>query len=303
MSGQQLLLEDLDLISLTTVNGVLYGIALSLCVLSVRLFYPRLKDPHQRRHAIFMFAYASVVMTCGIVYLALNTWLVQLAYIDHNTFPGAAPEYEEAYLLTQPGGIAAEAFGLIIDIWRLWVIYVATQYAVAVIILPLLLFLCYIGKSVTLIAFGLNVTQEEVFAINVTTAVSQLVIEILVTTLIIGRILVVRRRHINTMGASETGKQYMGVVAMLIESYALESAWTLAILISDLLGNKPVAIFFVNCDIAIEIIAYLLVIYRVFLGRGWNRQTEQQISSLQFQVGGTTDSTTSETTTQTSQAL
>ncbi|KAF9444769.1 hypothetical protein P691DRAFT_635524, partial [Macrolepiota fuliginosa MF-IS2] len=86
-------------------------------------------------------------------------------------------------------------------------------------------------------------------------------------------------------GASETSKQYMGIVAMLIESYALESAWTLTILILGFLGNTPAGTFFVDCDIAIEIIAYLLVIYRVSSGRGWNRQTGRQISSLQFQAG------------------
>ncbi|KAF9443878.1 hypothetical protein P691DRAFT_632109, partial [Macrolepiota fuliginosa MF-IS2] len=106
-----------------------------------------------------------------------------------------------------------------------------------------------------------------------------------VTALIIGRLLLVHRRHINIMGTSETTKQYMGIVAMLIESYALESAWTFAILISGFLGNRAIADFFVQCDAAIEIIAYLLVIYRVSSGRGWNRKTEQQMSSLQFQAG------------------
>ncbi|KAF9446269.1 hypothetical protein P691DRAFT_648185, partial [Macrolepiota fuliginosa MF-IS2] len=163
----------------------------------------------------FMFAYASVVMICGIVFLALNTWMVQLSYIDHNTFPGAAEEYEVAYLFTRPGGITEGTFNIIIDvltlgiqIWRLWVIYSTTRYAIAVIILPILLFLCYTG-------------------------------------------------------ASEASKQYMGIVAMLIESYALESIWTIAALISELLGNGPAGTFFASCDPAIEIIAYLLVIYRV----------------------------------------
>ncbi|KAF9443105.1 hypothetical protein P691DRAFT_844076 [Macrolepiota fuliginosa MF-IS2] len=306
MSGQLLLWEHLDLVSSTTLNGVLYGIALSLYVLCVRLFHPQLKDPHQRRHVTFMFAYASVVMICGIVFLVFKTWINQLAYIDHNTFPGAAEEYEKIYMFIQPRGITVQTSNIIIDvltlgiqIWRLWVIYSATRYAIAVIILPLLLFLCFTALDITQITFGPGGTQGEQFAIEVTLTVSQLVIEILVTALIIGRLLVVRRRHINIMGWSAL--QYMGIVAMLIESYALESAWTLAALILAFLDNRPAGIFIVDCDPAIEIISYLLVIYRVSSGRGWNRQTEQQISCLQFQAGRTTHSATSDVVAQASQ--
>ncbi|KAF9443741.1 hypothetical protein P691DRAFT_778695 [Macrolepiota fuliginosa MF-IS2] len=309
MSGRQIFWERLDLISLTTLNGLLYGIALSLYILSARLFYPQLKHPHERRHVMFMFAYASMVMICGIIFLALTTWVVQLAYIDHNTSLGAAMEYEGTFLFSQPGGIAVKSFNITIDaltlgiqIWRLWVIYGATRYAIAVIILPLLLFLCYIALGVMTIVLGLDGTQVELLATQVTGTVSQLAIEIIVTVLIIGRLLVVRRRHINMMGVSENSKQYMGIVAMLIESYALESAWTLAALISQFLDNESAAVFLGNCDPPIEIIAYLLVIYRVSSGRGWNRQTERQISGLQFQVDRTTHSTTFEATMQNSQA-
>ncbi|KAF9444766.1 hypothetical protein P691DRAFT_635204, partial [Macrolepiota fuliginosa MF-IS2] len=278
--------ERLNFISSTTVNGVLYGIALSLYALSVRLFYPQLKDPHQRRHIRFMFAYASVVMICGVIFLALNTREIQLAYIDHNKFFGEAYEYEVTDQHTLPGGITMGTFSIIIDvltlgiqIWRLWVIYGTTRYAIAVIILPLLLFFCFTGKSIMRSALGSD-NIREIFAIDVTAIVSQLTIEILVTALIIGRLLVVRKHHINIMGASETSKQYMGIVAMLIESYALESAWTLAALISGFLVSSTVGTFFIDCDSFIEIIAYLLVIYRVSSGRGWNRQTGRQISSL-----------------------
>ncbi|KAF9440905.1 hypothetical protein P691DRAFT_816436 [Macrolepiota fuliginosa MF-IS2] len=132
MSGQLLLWEHLNLISTTTVNGVLYGIALSLYVLSVQLFYSQLQAPNQRRHVMFIFAYTSVVMICKIISLTLQTWIVQLAYIDHNTFPRATKEYEEIYLFTQSGGIMADAFNLVIDIltlgiqlwrWLVWVVW------------------------------------------------------------------------------------------------------------------------------------------------------------------------------------
>ncbi|KAF9443737.1 hypothetical protein P691DRAFT_787564 [Macrolepiota fuliginosa MF-IS2] len=191
-------------------------------------------------------------------------------YIDHNAIPRAAREYEDTYMFTQPGGITLQTFNIIIDIltlgiqiWHLWIIYGATQYAIAVIIVPLLLFLCFVDATsiqwVGLLWYLVSHTADR-----------------------------------NT-GVLETSKQYMGIVAMLTESYALESAWMLAALIAEFLDNGQAAgVFFADCNVAIEIVAYLLVIYRVSSGRGWNRQTERQISTLQFQAGRNTHSATSE---------
>ncbi|KAF9443154.1 hypothetical protein P691DRAFT_764551 [Macrolepiota fuliginosa MF-IS2] len=300
---QQLLWEDLDLISSTTINGVLYGIALSLYVLAARSLYPQLKDLHQRRRAIFIFVYTSVVMICGIIFLALATRGAQLSYIDHNTFVGEPIEYQVTYLFSLPAGIAEDIFSTMIDIltlgiqiWRLWVIYSTTHYALAVIIFPLLLFLCFIAMDIVSM-----VPWIQGQFILTTSVVSQLAIEIFVTVLVIARLLA-HHVNYNFTGASEMSKQYMSIAAMLIESYALESAWTLAIIVSDFLGNVPAYTFFGDCDGAIEVIAYLLVIYRVSTGRGWNKRTEQQISTLHFQAERSTR-TSFEVTVRSSQAL
>ncbi|KAF9444353.1 hypothetical protein P691DRAFT_645849, partial [Macrolepiota fuliginosa MF-IS2] len=278
------LYEEIDLVSSTAITGLLYGIALSLYVLSSRSLYPQLKVPDQRRHAIFMSVYTSVVMICGIMYFALTVLGDRLAYIDHNTSIGEPLDYLEIFDFTQPSGITLNIFGLLIDvltlgiqIWRLWVIYSATRYAVVVIILPVLLFLCFIAMGViNLVPIPVTGDAYE------TLVVSQLTIEILVTVLVVARLLVVRRRHIRLMGASEISKQYMSIATMLIESYALESAWTLAVLVAHSVNSTAVYTFFADCDGAIEVIAYLLVIYRVSTGRGWNKQTERQLSSLHF---------------------
>ncbi|KAF9440002.1 hypothetical protein P691DRAFT_768456 [Macrolepiota fuliginosa MF-IS2] len=58
------LIEDVNLISETAINGLLYGIALSLFFLSVKSLYLQLKDPHLQRQAIFMLGYTSVVIIC-----------------------------------------------------------------------------------------------------------------------------------------------------------------------------------------------------------------------------------------------
>lgn len=121
-------------------------------------------------------------------------------------------------------------------------------------------------------------------------------------------------------GASDISKQYMGIVAMLVESYSLESASSIATLVS-LVIRSPFGPFFLQCDIHIKVsssnsvfpiiahaykcvlpfkvIAYLLVVYRVSTGRAWNKQTEEKISTLQWNNGA--QSATGVTTTRTSQ--
>ncbi|KAF9440936.1 hypothetical protein P691DRAFT_685775 [Macrolepiota fuliginosa MF-IS2] len=263
LSAQKLLLaEGSDLISTTTVNGLLYGIGLSLYVLTARSLYPQSKDSHNRRQTTFMLVYTPVVIVCGIIVFALATREAQLAYINNNNFLGEPIEYEAAYLTVPRGraqdllNIAVDALTLGIQIWRLWVIYHPTRYAIIVVILPLLLLLCFTGKSLNHPSSDANLTC------------------------------------------------YMSIATMLIESYTLESAWTLGLLISYVLNNFAAVALFSECDAAIEIIAFLLLLYQVSTGRAWNKQTEQQITrSLHFNhdTGRTTQTTVPEIATQVSQ--
>ncbi|KAF9446276.1 hypothetical protein P691DRAFT_214834 [Macrolepiota fuliginosa MF-IS2] len=308
MSDKQLLLwEDLNLITPTTINGVLYGIAMSLYVLSARSFYPQFKDPHQWRHATFMFVYTSVMLFSGIAVLALSTQEIQLSYIKHNTFLGEPVTFDQFYVPRQPDGIANNVFGIIVDfltagiqIWRLWIIYNATRHATTIIVLPVLLFLCLVVMD---IVCTLPLSNSDVPAVAIRLAMtSQLVITVFVTISVISRLLYIRRRHIKLMGATDISKQYVSIVAMLIESYVLESVWILMLLLSYFLDNIAMFTLLINCD-AIEVIAYLLVIYRVSTGGGWSKQTEGQISSLYFREERDTHTVGLEVATQTSQAL
>ncbi|KAF7782966.1 hypothetical protein Agabi119p4_2342 [Agaricus bisporus var. burnettii] len=67
---------------------------------------------------------------------------------------------------------------------------------------------------------------------------------------------------------------------MLIESYALSTAWNIGYLIAYILKNPPAHNFFENSLAQVEILSYFLVLYRVFSGRAWNRQTQNQLSTV-----------------------
>ncbi|KAF9441342.1 hypothetical protein P691DRAFT_684202, partial [Macrolepiota fuliginosa MF-IS2] len=204
-----------------------------------------------KKKAIFMLGYTSMVMICGIIYLALLTQIIQLAYINHNTSPGESFA-NELLLFDQP---VAPLISLCVfkQLWCLWVIYHATQYAIIIIVLPVLLYLGFIGNC---------------------------------------------SANYNS-GATDISKQYMGIVTMLIESYALESAWNLTGLVMTIYHWVMILMM-----MPIQMIAYLLVIYQVSTGRAWSKKTGQQITgSLEFNhgTGHTTQTTGLETATQASQ--
>ncbi|EKM74626.1 hypothetical protein AGABI1DRAFT_95488 [Agaricus bisporus var. burnettii JB137-S8] len=81
-------------------------------------------------------------------------------------------------------------------------------------------------------------------------------------------------------GEANGSAGYIKIVAMLIESYTLESIWLLA---EAILLLHPVTIVFAESRNYIEIIAYLLVQYRVASGKAYESQKyRSNISSLHW---------------------
>lgn len=116
-----ILYEAANLIGSTTINGALYGIAFALYILCVRSLYPQFKNADQQRRALFTFAYTSVVVICGLIFVALVTQITQLSYVVHRKFPGGPTAYEAEYLFTQPIGITVGAFSVVVDLLTLGV--------------------------------------------------------------------------------------------------------------------------------------------------------------------------------------
>ncbi len=108
-----LLLEAFDLISCTTVPGVVYGVTFMLFCLCARLLYLELQVPARRKEArfnLFNLGFISVQLCFATIYVALNARTIQLAYIDHADFPGGPVAYE--LLANVPYVVAAGIFNL-----------------------------------------------------------------------------------------------------------------------------------------------------------------------------------------------
>ncbi|EKM74752.1 hypothetical protein AGABI1DRAFT_132940 [Agaricus bisporus var. burnettii JB137-S8] len=75
----------------------------------------------------------------------------------------------------------------------------------------------------------------------------------------------------------------MTIAAMLIECYAVESTWAIFYIISVNL-NHPIQTFFGNTQTYIEIIANLLVLYRVASGRAYGSQRAREPGSRSVNI-------------------
>lgn len=60
------------------------------------------------------------------------------------------------------------------------------------------------------------------------------------------------------IGISEITNPYINIVAMLVESYALESMWILVTMILEVIAH-PLASFFGNCQSYIEVSKYIII--------------------------------------------
>ncbi|XP_006456367.1 hypothetical protein AGABI2DRAFT_122271 [Agaricus bisporus var. bisporus H97] len=322
LQGALLLTTQLELVSTTTAAGTLYGIAFSLYCLYLHASLPQLRDHDRRRTTQFMIIYSSIIMLCGLYFLILNAWVIQDAYIKHANFPKGPYAYEESTYVTQP----AIAVGLV---------YMALM---GCLVWYQICSIGYNNPSPVFFGFHRQVTQcllsaprlkstplspalrirKLFFHVTVTVyrdLIKQAwksqnaeyalhaILTVLPTILIAGFLIIHSRRQRKLMGRFQLSTPYINVVAMLIESYAMESTWTIltAIIINlkapmtpffgDILTyvkvNGYIAIILLpdfDCEpLMIKIIAYLLVLYRVANGRAYRSQSRRDcITSLHW---------------------
>ncbi|KAJ3560122.1 hypothetical protein NP233_g11037 [Leucocoprinus birnbaumii] len=256
----------------------------------------------------------SLIMICGLLNLAVDTRGIQVSWVDH---PSSAPGGSFAYQVLTYTRTAIASLGYVTvmlielltngtQIWRLSIMWRVSRYHLFIIMIPSLALL---GSIVIEIVEICNIISGRPISTDsqwpVIAAVRQgmmMFTGLIVTSLISARIALVRRTHIQTMGESDISNQYFSIISMLVESFALEFIWSTMIITTnfwpDNVRASAVNDVFINLQSSIEIITYLLVVYRVSTRRAWEKDTEEKLTSLRWNRDA--QRTTQLTTTQTS---
>jgi hypothetical protein len=99
MSSLRFLNEAFQLVTQTTVQGVLFGINFSIYYLCTQLFYRQFRKalPYERKRIVLSFIYISVLLFAAALELGADARYIQLAFINH----GGNPEEFETKILNK----------------------------------------------------------------------------------------------------------------------------------------------------------------------------------------------------------
>jgi hypothetical protein len=102
-----------------------------------------------------------------------------------------------------------------------------------------------------------------------------LALNILVTLMIVTRLLIYRRRIVKAMGSTH-GSQYTSLTAMIIESAAIYSLFSLLFLIPFALGHSLSQVF-IQALSPTQNVATFLIVFRVAQGKGWSQEAANTV--------------------------
>jgi hypothetical protein len=91
---RELSIAALELVSLTSLRGVLFGIAFTLYCICTQIWFKRFCHNHGRRkQTLFVFGYSTLIMVTALISFATDTHLVVMAFLDDHATSLQAPLY------------------------------------------------------------------------------------------------------------------------------------------------------------------------------------------------------------------
>ncbi|KAJ3571452.1 hypothetical protein NP233_g3748 [Leucocoprinus birnbaumii] len=200
--------------------------------------------------------------------------------------------------------------------WRIWRIWENSPYALCAVAVHFVLYLTKVGVLIAGISMYLNYgphagdedsalksnleklaagfdedpnrksNLEKLAAVDMAIQALQAIQQFVAFCLICGRIILIHRpiTHLTMLQPKST--QFTNLVTMLTESYALSTIVSAAMVfttpaIASKSGAPGELIIKMMCRY-VEIISYYLLLYRILSGRAWNRNTDRELTSLQW---------------------
>ncbi|KAJ7346890.1 hypothetical protein DFH08DRAFT_937271 [Mycena albidolilacea] len=262
---------------------VAYGMVALLffqCI-NLLLFSPG-RQPSRWTHGLAW--YIAMMFALSTIYIGALVQFTQESFIDGRNIPGGPNAFENEMfsipidMLANVTMVILSWFSDLINIWRCHVVYQSSSIpGLAVIALPVLMLLASI-------AFGILWLKQvgapssspwDTAGINFTTPyfAMSLALNILVTILIVVRLMLYRRR-INQALPSNTnhGAHYVSLAAMIYESAAIYSVFSLLFLVPFTIGH-PLSQLFIQALSPVQIMSSLLIIFRIAQGKAWSNKT------------------------------
>lgn len=278
-------------------SNIAYGIELTLFTMCFWILARETNRGNYKRQ-LFMLTFISLIFILGTVFMGGQAKFTQDAFIEDRNFPGGPSAFEQTMFSITANEISVSAFVVgnwLMDallVWRCTVIYkdVGRLWVSVLLLLPSLMLCTSIALGITLLV---QTADSSPFAdVNITLAyyVMSLSLNVIVTFLIVGRLLIHRRQIAQALGPSHASS-YTNIAAILIESASLYTLFAIMFLVPFGLSSSLANVFLQTVS-QVQTVSSLLIIFRVATGRAWEEDTSVQLPTISvgsIQIARSTD--------------
>ncbi|KAJ6500148.1 hypothetical protein C8R47DRAFT_284047 [Mycena vitilis] len=239
--------------------------------------------------------YIGVLFALSTIYIGALAEFSQEAFVDGRNIPGGPNTFEDVMfsipidMLANVTMVILSWMSDLINIWRCYVIYKSSDIpGLTVIAVPVVMLLasiifgvCWLKQVGTASSSPWNTS-----GINFTTPyfTMSLALNIFVTLLIVARLMLYRKQINQALpSGTEHGAQYVSLAAMVFESAAIYSLFSLLFLVPFIM-KQPLSQLFIQALSPVQIMSTLLIIFRIAQGKAWSNSTIVTASEA-FPVG------------------
>ncbi|KAF7290740.1 hypothetical protein MIND_01314700 [Mycena indigotica] len=258
-----------------------YGVLLALTWQTMHSFF----SLPQKSRPWGLVGYAAMIFALATIGFGSATKINERSFVQDRNAPGGPSGFEVisfASPVNMMGVVAYVMLSWIADglvLWRFWLVW-GSNYVYT--IFPAMMLLGSVATSLALIVTSFQVENSFWAARSVQFGTAywslSISLNILLTLLIAGRILVIRRRIKRSLGAQHAQK-YFSAAAMIIESASLYAVVGLIFIVTYARSSSVQNLVFPALG-QVQGIAPMLILSRVAQGRAWSQSTIQATTAL-----------------------
>ncbi|KAI0057349.1 hypothetical protein BV25DRAFT_1812519 [Artomyces pyxidatus] len=259
-------------------GGAAWGKTCILLTLFIQCCSGLISNVKRKPNHRYLLAYVSIMFSLGSVGIFTHVKWIQEFEIDNRNYPGGPIAYYSRYYATPlnvTGVVAYFIMNWMADSLLLFRVYVIWNRRKSIIAFPVLMFSTSFSLSVvdliTVSHPGNNMFSHSAVNFGLVYWSFSIALNVILTTLIVGRLLYMRRRIADGPFNGSHTNVYLSIAAILVESAALYSICMIVFLIGY--STDGMLQFSVEAVQLIQGVAPLMIILRVANGRAWSYET------------------------------